>query len=116
VPGFNGRGPRNKGPMTGAGVGRCRLMGDSRNSESIEPPAGAGGFRKGQGRGRRRPGGGLGRRRELGCWEGTRQSNVSANPLPVDWDDQVSLREELEAVRLQAEALSKRIAELDNKG
>jgi hypothetical protein len=93
--------------MTGRRAGLCRVEGVSPTAVNRASRDRAGLREDAQGGWRRRRRGWAGRIGGQG-W------GVASNPLPVDWNDITSLREELEAVRMQADMLSKRIGELEN--
>ena len=92
MPGFNGYGPMNNGPMTGRGMGRCQ-----------------GGPGRGMGMG-----GGMGRGRGMGL-----QAWAPA-PVAVDAPDDSALvarqQAEIEAMRAKLAKLESALDEFQNKG
>ncbi len=115
MPGFDGRGPRGMGPMTGWGRGYCN------------PRAGAAGFGYGAGPGFGRGGG---RARGFGRGFGWRAAPPAAGwgygPGPV-WgqaagsyrmspeDEAGFLKQEAEAIRGELDAIQQRIQELESR-
>ncbi len=117
MPGFDGRGPRGMGPMTGWGRGACNPR-----SSAFGAPYGAGaGFgRGGWGRGFRGGGRGFGWRSagpgmrwgwaQEPAW-GPQTAAYGMNPE----DEAGALRQEAEAVRRELDAIQQRIAELESR-
>lgn len=102
--GFNGKGPRGEGPMTGGGRGYCV----SDVSDNRPAGVGRGGFSRGGGRGRAW-GGGRERGRGLGRGLALAQPNAQ--------DERTYLAAQLTALENEMHAIKKQLNELDkNKG
>lgn len=108
MPGFDGRGPRGEGPMTGGRRGYC-ATGAPRPAGAVSG-LGRGGLPWGCGRGW---GGGFGRGRGRGFGR-----NWGVAPLPaatVD-NERRALADQLSALEEEMRAIRERIAQLDAEG
>lgn len=96
MPGFDGTGPRGEGPMTGRGLGNCRI---SPNTGKVTAPKSRSRIPRGRGRGR-------GPRRSL-----IRSSETSTSK-PISQKD---LREEVKDLRNELKDIKEKLSRLLEK-
>jgi len=104
MPGFNGKGPRGEGPMTGGGRGYCV----SDISDNRPAGVGRGGFPRGGGRGRAW-GGGRGRGAGRGFGRGYFAQGSNSQ------DERTYLSDHLSVLENEMREIKERLKELDNK-
>ena len=103
MPGGNRRGPENRGPMTGRGLGYCAGY-DAPGWTADAPPRGGGGLGRGYGRGYGRGfgrGGGWGRR-----WGGGPVAQPQRDVAPAN-DETAQLHERIAALEEQIARLTR---------
>ncbi|MDT8390653.1 MAG: DUF5320 domain-containing protein [Lentisphaeria bacterium] len=109
MPRGNGTGPNGMGPMTGRGAGFCAGF---ETAGFANPAPGYGMGRGGRGMG----GAGLGLRRGAGAGRGLgrRFAGALTRPMVSAEDERAALREQVTALRTNADKLEKQLRQLES--